>query len=62
MRSLDKTWGSFGVIGYLGSNKECIDKRITVDLFVAITPKYPSIDAATLAPICGITGGDLFVY
>ena len=47
---------------YTQLGKECIDKRITVDLFLAITPKYPSIDVATLAPVCGITGGDLFVY
>ena len=47
---------------YSALGKECIDKRITVDLFVAITPKYLSIDVASMAPICGITGGDLFVY
>ena len=47
---------------YSTLGKECIDKRITVDLYLAISPKYPSIDVATLAPICGITGGDLYVY
>ena len=47
---------------YTTLGKECIDKRITVDLFLGITAKYPSIDVATLAPICGITGGDLYVH
>ena len=47
---------------YSQLGKECIDKRITVDMFLAIAPKYPSMDVATLAPVCGITGGDLFVY
>ena len=42
--------------------KECIDKRITVDLFLAISAKYPSVDVATLAPVCGITGGDLYLH
>ena len=47
---------------YVALGKECVDKRITVDLFLAITPKYPSVDVATMAPVCGITGGDLYVH
>ena len=41
---------------------ECIAKCITVDLFLAVTLKYKSLDVATMAPITGITGGDLYVY
>ena len=47
---------------YVTLGKECIDKRITVDMFLAINPKYPSVDVATLAPVCGISGGDLYVH
>ena len=47
---------------YSALGKECIDKRITVDLFLALSPKYPSVDVATMAPVCGLTGGDLYVH
>ena len=41
---------------------ECLSKCITVDLFMAVTMKYKSLDVATMQPITGITGGDLYVY
>jgi len=41
---------------------ECISKCITVDLFLAITKKYQTLDTATMSPIAGITGGDLYLY
>ena len=41
---------------------ECISKCIVVDLFIAVTLKYKSLDVATLSPITGITGGDLYLH
>jgi len=41
---------------------DCIAKNITVDLFLAVTLKYKSLDVATMAPVTGITGGDLYLY
>lgn len=41
---------------------ECVAKCITVDLFLAVTVKKQSMDVATMAPITGITGGDLYLY
>lgn len=41
---------------------ECIAKNISVDLFLAMTLKFKSMDIATMAPITGITGGDLRLY
>ena len=41
---------------------DAISKNITVDLFVALTLKYKSLDVATIAPISSITGGDLYLY
>ena len=38
---------------------DCISKCITVDLFLAVNTKKQSLDVATLAPLTGITGGDL---
>lgn len=41
---------------------DCLSKCIAVDLFLAHTQKKGSIDVATMQPIAGITGGDLFLY
>lgn len=41
---------------------DCISKNITVDLFLAMTLKFKSMDVATMAPVTGITGGDLHLY
>ena len=41
---------------------ECMPKCIVVDLFLALTLKHVSLDVATMAPISGITGGDLHLY
>jgi len=41
---------------------DCISKCITVDLFLALTLKHISLDVATLQPITGITGGDLYLH
>ena len=41
---------------------ECLAKCVTVDLFLALTLKFKSLDVATMAPISGITGGDLYLY
>ena len=40
----------------------CVPKCITVDLFLAVTIKYKSLDVATMCPLTGITGGDLYLY
>ena len=37
-------------------------KCIAVDLFLASTVKYKSLDVATMAPVAGITGGDIYLY
>ena len=38
-------------------------KRITVDIFQTILPKKNlNADLATIAPIAGITGGDVYYY
>lgn len=41
---------------------ECISQCITVDMFIAVDTKKQSIDLATMAPITGITGGDLYLH
>jgi len=41
---------------------ECVGKCIAVDLFLAFTQKHVSLDVATLQPITGITGGDLYLH
>ena len=41
---------------------ECVSKCITVDLFLALTLKQISLDVATLQPITGLTGGDLYLH
>ena len=41
---------------------ECVSKCICVDLFLALTLKHISLDVATLQPITGITGGDLYLH
>ena len=42
--------------------KECIQKCIVVDLFIAGNLKYKSLDVATMQPITSLTGGDLYFY
>mmetsp|Transcript_23310 Transcript_23310/g.31179 ORF Transcript_23310/g.31179 Transcript_23310/m.31179 type:complete len:102 (+) Transcript_23310:1574-1879(+) len=41
---------------------ECVSKCIVVDLFLAFTVKHISLDVATMQPIAGITGGDLYLH
>jgi len=41
---------------------ECISQCITVDMFIAVDTKRQSVDLATMAPITGITGGDLYLH
>jgi len=41
---------------------ECVAKCITVDLFLALNQKHGSLDVVTMAPLTGITGGDLYVH
>jgi hypothetical protein len=45
---------------------DCVQKRITVDLMFAFSPKtqqaLSSSNIATLAPVAGITGGDVVLY
>lgn len=41
---------------------DCISKNICVDLFLALSLKFKSMDVATMAPVTGITGGDLRLY
>ena len=47
---------------YRNLANECLAKCVTVDLFLALTLKFKSLDVATMAPISGITGGDLYLY
>ena len=42
--------------------QECLQQRICVDLYIGVGPKNGSIDLTTLAPIAGITGGDVHFY
>ena len=41
---------------------DCVSKCIVVDLFFAFTVKNVSMDVATIQPIAGITGGDLYIH
>jgi hypothetical protein len=41
--------------------KHCNSNRISVDLFFGLNDKV-DVDLATVAPICGNTGGDLTFY
>jgi protein transport protein SEC24 len=51
---------------FVNLGKECVTKCITVDLFFAFSPKeqsaVSSFNIATLAPVAGITGGDVILY
>lgn len=40
---------------------DCTRERIAVDLFIAL-PEKQDIDLATLAPVCGRSGGELTFY
>jgi len=42
--------------------QECLQQRICVDLYIGVGPKITSIDLTTVAPVAGITGGDLHFY
>lgn len=42
--------------------KECVLQRICVDLYFGVHSKCNSIDLTTIAPIAGITGGDVHFY
>ena len=41
--------------------KSCIRERVTVDLFYGLHEKT-TVDLATVAPVCGLTGGELTFY
>lgn len=41
---------------------ECVANCVTVDLFLSLTAKHGSLDVATMAPITGITGGDIYIH
>jgi protein transport protein SEC24 len=41
---------------------ECIDNRICVDLYIGVNQTNLSIDLTTVAPIAGMTGGNLYFY
>lgn len=47
---------------FLDLAHKCVKECIAVDLFLAIPPKHPGVDIATMAPICGFTGGDIHYY
>jgi hypothetical protein len=46
--------------------QECVIKCITVDLFFAFSSKvqtqFTSCNIATIAPVAGISGGDVILY
>lgn len=42
--------------------QSCIDWNICVDIFFATVASQTSVDLATMAPICGRTGGDLIYF
>lgn len=46
---------------YVKMAQECIKQRICVDLFYAMN-QYKSIDLTSIAPIAGLTGGDLHLF
>lgn len=37
--------------------KTCLQNRISVDIFYGMAKQHPGVDLATVAPICGQTGG-----
>ena len=41
---------------------DCTSKCIAVDLFVSLNLKHKSLDLASIAPLAGISGGDLYFY
>lgn len=41
---------------------ECNQQRICVDLYIAVSQNNHSIDLTTVAPIAGMTGGQLHFY
>lgn len=41
---------------------QCNKSRVSVDLFYGILKNQNSVDLATVAPIAGITGGDVYFY
>lgn len=50
---------------YTKLGNECVSKCITVDLFFAfatLSNVVTSCNIATLAPVAGITGGDVILY
>ena len=45
---------------YSNLGTECIEHRITMDMFVAMPPgNQTQADLATISPVVGVTGGDL---
>jgi protein transport protein SEC24 len=42
--------------------QECLQQRICVDLYIGVGAKNLSIDLTTIAPVAGITGGDVHFY
>ena len=42
--------------------QKCIENRTAIDLFIAQPPKKDSLDLATIAPLCGLSGGDLHFF
>lgn len=41
---------------------DCNDSRICVDLYYALHSTNSSIDLTTIAPIAGLTGGNIYFY
>jgi len=51
---------------FVNLGKDCVAKCITVDLFFAFSQKeqaaVTSFNIATLAPVAGLSGGDVILY
>lgn len=51
---------------FVSLGKECVARSIAVDLFFAFSPKeqsaVSSFNVATIAPVAGLTGGDVILY
>lgn len=41
---------------------ECNENRICVDLYIGVHQSNTSIDLTTIAPIAGMTGGNIYFY
>jgi protein transport protein SEC24 len=41
---------------------KCINERVCVDLYMAVSAVNQSVDLTTIAPVCGKSGGSIYFY